>query len=384
MKPLLAALILAAAPAVAFAAAPPPAASVPVSPGTAAPRPTADPLKAVDADLLKCEDLAAQLERAQTDRAKGTGCPPGVRAGDLASDLRGGKLAKLLGGTLPEENGAQRDWQVYHVCRALAASDPGPCVDAGAIAAPGVDYIGASKKPVTYRENCEIAYYQTRAEVAAIRKDPRFMDVCREALPHLAPFKDDAAVAALCIAWRDDAGGSREGMVAALQAGLARPMSREYAVDAVREISADPSYCGKVSDDYLVETCRETASFRLALAASDAGKCRGGLCRALMGQGAAACDPYAKTFLRVACTQDYANDYARDVRKRFEDIAGKAESDLTALDAGASGPRELAEIGSRLDRLYDLRARLDRAAAAYAPLAAHAAAAPAEGEKRSP
>jgi len=352
----------------------------------AAVRPTAEKLRLLDAALARAEGYVAALESAARGRETGDGCPPGLRVKDLVADLRGRRLAATLGGNLPEAGGAKRDWQVYHICRALAASDPAICADADAIASSGGEYSGAAPLAATYRVNCEVAYQQTRAVAASVRRDPRFPDICRDALPHLAPFKDAAAVDAVCRAWSEDKGGGHEPLLAAMAAGLTRAMGREYLLGAARELTADPAYCPKLSNDYMAAVCRELDDFRRASAAADASRCRGGVCRVLMGGGAASCDDYSRGFMRVACAKSYAAAFTADSREAFARLSGEAERTLAGLDAGASGPVELEQVGVRLDRLYALRARMDKASAAYAPLAATPATPGAAGSppRRSP
>lgn len=337
-------------------------------------RPTKENLQLLDAALARAEGHVADLEAAARGRETGDGCPPGLRVKDLVADLRARRLATVLGGNLPEDGGAKRDWQVYHICRALAASDPAICVDADAIASSGGEYTGAAPLAATYRVNCEVAYQQSRAVAANVRRDPRFPEICRDALPHLAPFKDAAALDAVCRAWSEDKGGGHEPLLAAMGAGLTRAMGPEYLLGAARELTADPAYCPKLGNDYMAAVCRELDDFRRATAAADARRCRGGVCRVLMGGGAASCDDYSRSFMRVACAKSYAASFTADSRTAFTRLSDEAERTLAGLDAGASGPVELEQVGARLDRLYALRARMDKASAAYAPLAATPAA----------
>jgi hypothetical protein len=325
-------------------------------------------LKAVDELLERAEAKVAGLESAARGRAAGTGCPPGVGVKELSDDLRSGRLAKELGGDLPED-GAKLDWQVYHMCLALATGDAGACAQADAISAQKGVALGGRSEAATYSDNCAVYYHQTRAVAARVRGDAKASQVCEDALPHLADFKDAASVTAVCRAWQADrGGGDHEPMLAAMSAGLRRPPKREYLLTAVREMLADPEYCPKMPNDYEAAACRALDEYRRALAGG--AKCSSGLCRALSGDGPAACEPYSRTFLRAACLNGYAGAYAADSQKAFEGLADKVQKALDQLDAAAQAPQERAAVAARYERFYGQRERLDRAYAAYAPASA--------------
>lgn len=303
-------------------------------------------------------------------------------AATLDSALRGRSLAKTMGGDLPEAGGVKRDWLVYHVCLALAAGKPAPCAGADAIAAKGGRYTGPVRSALSNRTNCEIAYQQTRVVAAWMRRDPRFMDACLDAAPHLGDFRDGAAVEALCAAWRDDAGGAHDAVLSALAAGLRVSPGREYLRGVVQELFPEPKTCTALGEDYLAVTCGELSDYRAAVAAG-AGRCRGGICRVLAGAGPEACRDYTKSFMRAACAQGYASDFNAVQRRDFEELAAAAEKVLVGLDSAAGSKVELEQVGIRLDRLFALRARIDEASALYAPLSAPSAGASPDG-KRSP
>lgn len=369
----LAAALLLARVACAAPAAPPAPAKAPAE------RPTPEALRAVDEVLEQAEAKVAGLEAAARSRREGDGCPPGIGVSALAADLRGRRLNKELGGDLPDDgSGAKRDWQVYHICRALAAGSGAPCSDADAIAATKGSYAGAKTITATYAHNCEVAYHQTRTIAARLRGDARRLDLCREDLPYLADFKTPADADAVCRALDADRGAPHEALLAAMEKGLSRPLDRPYLLDAIGEMLADPARCAKVSNAYFAATCRALDEYRGVV--SGKAKCATGLCRVLAGEGEAACAEYSRSLLKPACAGAYAASYAAAARTDFDALSARAQAALDRLDAGAVGAAELALVGARFDRLYAQRSRFDKAAAAYAP----AAAAPPPPPKRSP
>ncbi|PNB46253.1 hypothetical protein C1X29_28345, partial [Pseudomonas sp. GW456-12-10-14-LB2] len=92
-------------------------------------------------------------------------------------------------------------------------------------------------------------------------------------MPHFAEVKDPASGEAMCRAWRDYAGDPGP-FIAAIEAGVAHPLKREYALGVVREMTVAEGVCSTLDREYFRRACKEMEDYRAALQAKDAGRCR--------------------------------------------------------------------------------------------------------------
>lgn len=379
-----AALLAGAAP----PAPPPPPSS---APGSQAPSQVGpEQLKQVDATLRQAEDIVLDVESMARGGSDGSGCPASFTVRAYMEDIRAKRLSKEAGDDLidsadgaKEDSGPKLAWQFYYVCEALAAKNPAACAEADSVKPKtlnrSVNYKQGLQNPdamseeqalqmqqsQSYQGKCVNAYHLQSARAAYVARSPQFMDVCKQAVPHFAEVKDPASGEAMCRAWRDYNGDAGP-FIAAIQAGVAHPLKREYALGVVREMTVAEGVCSTLDREYFRRACKEMEDYRAAFQAKDAGRCRTGVCRVLMGQGAAACESYGKQFRASACTQRYAADFVAGREKSFKAYADQVESAL-GEGAGLGAAKQLKEINARLDKLYDLRARFDRAADSVVP-----------------
>jgi hypothetical protein len=383
------ALILGTAAAAWSAPKPPsamPGAAVAVTGSSAPPAPlTPDQLKALDSGLAEAEGIVLDLESIASGGVDGTGCPPSFTVRDYMLDLRARRGSKETGDDImdsdashKEDAGPKLDWQFYYVCEALATRNPASCAEASSVTpktlhrdvtyreglqdpnAISEDQALKLQQSQSYEGKCVNSFYQERARAAYLSKASNFLDVCRDALPRMTQPKDDAGSVAICKAWRDY-NGNPEPFIAALQAGLAHPLKRAFALDIVREMTVAPGACAALPREYYRRMCREQEDFRKALEGRNKDLCRTGICRVLMGDGQAACEAYGKKFRAAACTQRYAVSFLDSRAGSFKAITEQLDKAMAASDAGIGDPKALKAFNARLDKLYDLRDRFTRA-----------------------
>jgi len=375
-------------------AAPPTAGGGSVTGGGASAPLSPEQIKALDENMRQAETIVLDMESIAKGGVDGTGCPPSFTVREYMQDLRSRGSSKETGddildsdATHKEDSGAKIEWQFYFLCQALATRNPGACAEASAVTpktlnrevsyksglqdpnAMSTEQALAMEQSQSYQGKCTISYYQERVRAAYTAKAPNFMDVCREGVSRLTEVKDAASGESVCRALRDYS-GDPEPFVAAMQAGVAHPLKREFVLGALREMTVAPGTCASLPREYYRRLCREQEEYRQALAAKSAAPCRGGICRVLMGDGLIACDSYSKKFRAAACTQHYAAEFAAGRARTFKSYADQIEKTLSASDSGLGDPKAMKEFNARIDRLYDLRDRFDRAADKINPGAA--------------
>lgn len=368
--------------------------SVPLSP---------EQVKLLDENLRQAESIVLDMESIAKGGVDGTGCPPSFTVREYMQDLRSRRSSKETGddildsdSTRKEDGGAKIEWQFYYLCQALATKNPGACAEAASVTpktlnrevsyksglqdpnAISTEQALAMQQSQSYQGKCTISYYQERVRAAYVAKAPNFMDVCREGVSRMTEVKDAASAEAVCRALRDY-NGDPEPFVAAMQSGVAHPLKREFVLGVVREMTVAPGSCASLPREYYRRLCREQEEYRQALAAKSAASCRGGICRVLMGEPLIACESYSKKFRASACTQHYAAEFAAGRGRTFKSYADQIEKTLNSSDAGVGDPKTMKEFNARIDRLYELRDRFDRAGDKINPGAARKA--PAAGKK---
>lgn len=352
---------------------------------------TPEQLRTIDDSLSKAEVFVLDAESVAKGGGDGSGCPAGFTVREYMQDMRAKRISKQTGDDLltgekaaMSEGGAKLEWQLYYLCQAIAMKNPMACADAASVSAKTLNRDIALKSGLqdpnamseeevlqklssqNYDGKCTISYYQETARAAFLSKSPKFLDICKQAAPRISDLKDPAASEAMCRAWQGY-NGDPDPFVRAIEGGVAHPLKRDFALGVVREMTVAPGVCATLKREYDRRLCREQEDFRKAAAAHDAGQCRGGICRVLMGDGLAACESFARKFKPDACTQVYAGDFVASREKSFKALADQIETFLGGSDAGMGNLKQLKELNARLDRLYDLRDRFDRAAETVAP-----------------
>ena len=333
---------------------------------------TPESIKRIDLALGQAEVVVTSLEAVAKSGPDGGGCPANITVRKISADLKNKQLSKETGDDLPDSADSARgdasakvEWQLYNLCQALAAKSAAPCADASAITPKTDDHrSGRRGASASYQDTCTRNFHKDRVRAAYIARSANFLDVCREALPQVAPFKDAAATEAACKAWLS---GGADGLAGAITTGLSRPMPREEAMQAALEMSAQPGICAKLPTDLVRRTCREQDSYRKALAAGNASPCAGGICRLLMGGGAPACESYAKSVKSVVCVSRYGPDFVAASEKDFKAALDPAAAFIDNANPAGGDPKALKDLDSRLDRLYALRDRFQKASDLIAP-----------------
>ena len=217
-----------------------------------------------------------------------------------------------------------------------------------------------------------------RAKIAYVARDPNFMTACRESAPYIPPAKSPAALDATCAAWQSSSRDTGP-LASAIANGMKTPLKPEYARETAREMISDPALCAAENKDDASLGCIEINDYRAALAKKDAGACRGGLCRMLMGGGAAACEPYALKLKKHVCSNFYRSRYSAERTPVVEERLKVAETLITSVSSRVTNLREAQAFTDRLDRVYSLRDRLARAVAVLGKLNKGADKTPAKG-----
>jgi hypothetical protein len=353
---------------------------------------SADQLKVLDEALSKANAIVVDVE--SMTKGDGTGCPASFTVREYMEDLRAKRTSKQTGDDLvdqdsgrKEDGGAKLEWQFYYLCEALATKNVAACAEAGSVTPKTLNRNTSMKAGLqdpnaitddaalqmqqsqSYEGKCSNSFYQERTRGAFIGKSPQFMELCKQSLSHMTPLKSPASAEPICSAWQAY-NGDPQPFVNAIQAGVAHPLKREYALGIVSEMTVAPGVCSGLEREYYRRLCREQEDYRKALTTKNASACRGGICRVLMGEGLVACESYARKFKAGACTQHYAADFVEAREKDFKRYADQVEGFLSSADSGIGDPKQLKEFNARLDKLYELRDRFDRAADAVAPKSA--------------
>lgn len=356
--------------------------------GTAAPL-SADQLKVLDEALSKAGAIVADVESMAKGSLDGTGCPPSFSVHSYLQDLHGHRFAKEFGNDIPDADGldgrhqdasasTKTDWQLYFLCGALASHTSVACSDAAAL--PFSSYDNGLPKDWTYADECAESYRAQLAETKYLAKAPDFLGACKEYLTHLkgkASPANGGSFDAICAAWRDSSGDAR-GLATVIQHNLNPSVPIKDAVYIAQEMLTSPNFCSSVQQSwpYQGRICQERQDYRKALAAKDKGLCHGALCRVMMGDGAVACEVYAKKFKTAACSRIYSAEYLTAAETNFKHYADQVDAALGGSEPAVGNPKLLKEFNSRLDKLYDLRDRFDKASQTISPKKASTAPAP--------
>jgi hypothetical protein len=360
-------------------------------PGAAAPaegsRATQEQLKTIDGALAQASAIVKDLESMATGGVDGTGCPPSFSISDYMRDMREKKNAKITGDDIRDEDGKgpKLDWQFFYLCRAVATNSPESCAEADSITPKtlkrGTNYREGLQNPnamtedqalamqssSSYAGKCRFYYYQSRLTQAYISKDPKFMQICDAAAPHLASIPSPQAADPVCRAMRAYT-GDPEAFVRALNGAVSQPFKREYALGVLDEMTAKPGACAKISRPYSHRLCEETSAYRSALAAKKSAVCgRRGLCRVLMGEPKFACELYLRDVKKEACGLVYSKSFLETRAASFKTLTDQIQTYLGGSGAGLGDVKDLKAFNARLDRLFQLRRRFQQASDAIAP-----------------
>jgi hypothetical protein len=342
----------------------------------------------VDRAFERARAVLREVEQVADGGPEGNGCPPGATLRRYMAD-RGGKRVPALGDDVIDggpaaaagaaaaaggegaagaraEAATRLERPIYYLCRALALKDRAACAEADS-AAPGARAPGGAGA-ATYAAQCARSYDAERLRAAHLANSPAFADLCRRLLPAIVDVRGAAAAEAICRAWRG-ADADLALFARAIRDGSVRPLSVAESEAAAREMSVAPGACPALPLAYDGALCAEQDDYRAARRASDPARCRGPVCRALMGGGLAACEDYARAFMGAACRRYYTGEYLAARERDFD-----AELERAARLLGGSEPEledaaRLREYGSRLDALAELRARFALAARRLTPKA---------------
>lgn len=374
-----------------------------------------------DVLLAESEIWIAELEHAVKGGNDGSGCPPNFNLRSYLRDKKEKKISKTIGDEIPaQDNRAKAEWDFYFVCNALATKNTAACAEL-ADQTRDQSNLGDGTSNVTYnteKDMCGGIYSRMRVKIAAVARDPKFMDVCREMVQQWwPPMKSPASVDAICTAWQasrqgnsdeEDARASEEqsgraergtaaeeqeppalvarvkDIVTAISNGLKSPLKPDQVRNLAYESISNPFWFAGASEEVSKLGHQEVNDYRLALAKKDSKSCKGGLCRMLMTGSAASCEQYAVKVKKQVCARYYRTKFADDRGPLIEERLKLAE----ALVAGAAGKvvdlREAQAFSERLDRVYSLRDRLTTAIRVLGPLGQKQEGAPVKAGAKKP
>jgi len=305
------------------------------------------------------------LETVAAGGADGTNCPKNLTARSISADLKSGKLPKELAGNVlvgVVKNGEQ--WELYHVCTALADKNPGLCADMVATD-PELPAKQLQEHPeTTMRGRCALVSRILPVYRAYDAKDPAFVDLCAALAPNFDGLTSPEALRKTCQEWAAYK-GNPDAFADAYALTVTPAPSRQEALDNLLKLIGDPKQCASLTQPLQREVCKERGNFQRYLATKDKAVCRSPLCRALAGEPAAVCEPYAAEVKKVACRAVYAPRYADEQTRSFQEFSDQALGLLG--NKGMDSRKSLAAVNERLDKLFALRARLDAAAERIAP-----------------
>jgi hypothetical protein len=319
-------------------------------------------LAAIDTALKQAQMVI--LEAEAVGNGVDGGCPPGASMRQYMQDLRAKRLPlsteELIFGIgsntssrpKSDETGPRLDRRLYYVCLALATKSSGPCGDLDVF----TQNPGSTPDMHGYGDQCRDEYNRDRVRVGWITGDPDTVKYCREYQPQ--------ATDAECRAFQN-------GLVD--RTPLIRYMERTYhespedADRAAREMTLVPGVCEELKFSHSQVLCRAMADYRDAYKAKNAAQCKTPVCRALMGQGASACEDYASKFKPLIC-KHYQADYIAGREKYFNGVLDRVQTFLNESDAGVGNIDELKAFNARLDSLYELRERFYRVFYKLSPL----------------
>ncbi len=339
---------------------------------------------AAKADVLLAESeiWVSEMEAAVKGGSDGSGCPPNFSLRTFLRDKKDKKTSKEIGEEIPDPDGKTKvEWEFYNVCNALSAKSPAACSELGEVVRQEQDKsLNAYTKGVaggggssyaaynTAKDKCNASYLFMRAKVAAVSRDPNFIAACKDTAPGMPPMKSPASVDAICAAWQNSSSGSLDALSAAIANGVKTPLKPEYVREVAREMVSDPAWCAASDQDDAKLGCMELNDYRAALAKKDAKTCKGGLCRMLMGAGAASCEPYAQKVKKQVCARYYRTKFSEDRGPLIEERLKIAEALITGAAGKVGGLKEAQAFTERLDRVYTLRDRLNAATLVLTPL----------------
>lgn len=350
-------------------AAAPAASALPPLPLDPAP-PSPERLRAVDAVIAKAELIARGLEKVADGAERGGGCPPGAAASGLAVDAAvsrfagaastgavAGELSRIVLADLPR-------WQRYHVCMAVALKNPRVCAGLGLTGTPSNP--GARRSLLgdgTPRGSC--ADYARMIDVyrSLAAKEPAFIDKCAALAPYVEGPTAPAALRKVCeevLAYS----GDPEPYVKAFSQAVSGA-TREKAMESLHEWLGDAQGCAGLAAEEKA-LCDDRAAFQAAFAKGKIDACGDRpLCRVMMGAPALACEADSTEVRAAACRIIYTPRYAADQSWAFRNLT---DPEIAALSvAGLGDARSEAAVNARLDALFALRERVERAARRVAP-----------------
>lgn len=366
-------------------------------------RPAAGPSVAeasAKADLLLAESeiWISELESAVKGGNDGSGCPPNFNLRSYLRDKKEKKISKTIGDEIPaQDNRAKAEWDFYFVCNALATKNPASCSELadharlkGAVGDGKISAIDYN----TEKDMCGGIYSRMRVKIAAVARDPKFMDACRDMVQAWwPPMKSPASVDEICTAWQvsrqgnsdeEDArasatperGGQEppvlvarvKGVVTAISNGLKTPLKLEEVKNLAYESVNNPGWFSSADEEASKLSHQELNDYGAALAKKDSNSCKGGLCRMLMTGSAASCEQYAGKVKKQVCARHYRTKFSEDRGPLIEERLKLAEALVAGAAAKASDLREAQAFSERLDRIYSLRDRLTSAMRVLTPL----------------
>jgi hypothetical protein len=167
--------------------------------------------------------------------------------------------------------------ELRQVCAALAANDPGACAELGAPA----------------RDRC-LAYASSLPMLRAYAaRDPAFPALCRDTARRMKLGRDyDEIYDEICGRWWSFTRNPEPLRQAVTAAYSLEEPTKSAVLQIVGEMTLDPRACAKIEDPAQRRICLQFVEYRSAFAAKSAARCHGGLCRMMMGGGAAACNGY--------------------------------------------------------------------------------------------
>ena len=135
---------------------------------------------------------------------------------------------------------------------------------------------------------------------------------------------------------------------------FAKPVSRELCLSVLAEFFGRAECPADGNEGYGAAVCRQMASYQKALTAKKPGLCDGGLCRVWMGEGAAACEPYAAKLKASACRRGADPLAGADRGQQLLQLVSKAQTYLAQVEAQIPihlDGRRAKELDARAEKL---------------------------------